>query len=142
MAPADYQSREFMIGLLRDAKVDEEIVEDIADACELAEFSVFSLASEEIPVKTLAEKLYLTKQEAFALRHVAAARLEMNSDPSATAKPSQIHPLPDFSYHAFIHVWASIQASFFHRKMISVHVVASHTDARHERGRSMFSIGP
>ena len=104
MTPVDYQSRAFMIGLLRDAKVDEEIVEDIADACELAEFSVFSLASDEIPVKTLAEKLYLTKQEAFSLRHVAAARLEMNSGLPGDAKPSHIHSLPDFSYNTFFHV--------------------------------------
>lgn len=94
MSFVNYESREFLISLLREANVVEEILEDVAEACKLAEYSVFSLAADDIPVTLLAKKLFLTKEEAKALRNVAKERLKGGN---MTHIRTQSHR-PDFLY--------------------------------------------
>lgn len=115
-----YGGREFLIGLLREANIVEEIVKDVADACKLAGFSVFTLASEEVAIKTLADELYLTFQEAASLRRVAVARLRGENIKPTNQQPP-INTKPDFS------------------KMVSVHVVASHSDICYHNQRATAS---
>jgi len=115
-----YGSREFLIGLLREANIVEEIVKDVADACKIEGFSIFTLASEEVTIKTVAEKLYLTLREAASLRKAAAARLRGDSCKSAKQQ-TPINLKPDFS------------------KMVSVHVVASHSDICYHNQRASMS---
>ena len=103
MSSDKYEGRAAIISLLREAQVVEEIVEDVADAVELAEYTILSLASEEISVNTLAETLYLTKQEALAVKKVAHARLETLDALPSVPKPPKASTqnnsnLPDFSY--------------------------------------------
>lgn len=120
MTSMHYGSREFLIGLLREANIVEEIVRDVADACKIAGFSIFTLASEEVAIKILAERLYLTLQEAASLRRVAAARLRGENFKPANQQ-SPINTKPDFS------------------KMVSVHVVASHSDICYHNQRATAS---
>lgn len=94
----NHGSRDFLISLLREANIVEEIVEDVATACKLADYSVFTLASKEIGLQELAEKLFLTKQEAMALRRVAVARLRGENVQPIKPQTTPGNQKPDFSY--------------------------------------------
>eukprot|EP00210_Caulerpa_lentillifera_P006047 g5779.t1 len=68
-------SREFLIGLLREANIIDEIIDEVVDACESANYSAFSLASNSVTVPVLSEKLSLTREEAESLKYVTLRRL-------------------------------------------------------------------
>lgn len=62
-----WETREFLLKCLRQAGIDVEIIEDIADACEVTQLTTVVLAGEEIASEKVAEKLFLTDEEAVNL---------------------------------------------------------------------------
>jgi len=68
-------NREFLIGLLREANIIDEIIDDVVKACETANYSPFALASNSMTVPALSEKLSLTQKEAETLKQVTLKRL-------------------------------------------------------------------
>lgn len=56
--------RSALLRTLRHAGVDEDILADVADACEIKEYTVMHLASPGLSVETVAQELYLTEEEA------------------------------------------------------------------------------
>lgn len=68
-------NREFLVGLLREANIIDEIIDDVVEACENANYSPFALASNSMTVPTLSEKLSLTQKEAETLKQVTLKRL-------------------------------------------------------------------
>ena len=72
----DYtESRELVISCLRLAEIEADIIEDIADACEVTGDSTAVLAGDDICVESVAQKLFLTEQEATTLIQVCRTEL-------------------------------------------------------------------
>lgn len=60
-------SNQFLIACLRKARLDAELHDDIAEACEMNDFTALSLGSGELSVKSTADKLFLMEDEAATL---------------------------------------------------------------------------
>eukprot|EP00210_Caulerpa_lentillifera_P007339 g7015.t1 len=95
MASTQKDSRAFLISLLREANVIDEIIDDVVQACEIANYSPFSFASNSVTVPMLAKKLYLTREEAeslkqVTLKHLTGVELNKNSD-SSSMEPGPSH---------------------------------------------------
>eukprot|EP00192_Tetraselmis_astigmatica_P003468 CAMPEP_0117671380 /NCGR_PEP_ID=MMETSP0804-20121206/13301_1 /TAXON_ID=1074897 /ORGANISM="Tetraselmis astigmatica, Strain CCMP880" /LENGTH=601 /DNA_ID=CAMNT_0005479833 /DNA_START=129 /DNA_END=1934 /DNA_ORIENTATION=+ len=56
--------RSSLIDILKSAKLDQDIVDDVADACFVKEYTVLHLASAELSSNAVANELYLTEEEA------------------------------------------------------------------------------
>lgn len=66
-------SKEFLFVCLGKAKIDAELLDDIAEACEMNEFSALTLASGDLSVSDAADKLFLMEDEASVLLSICRA---------------------------------------------------------------------
>lgn len=60
-------SKDFLFQCLRRASIDEELLDDIAEACEMNDFTSLSLAGGDLSVSDAADKLFLMEDEASVL---------------------------------------------------------------------------
>ena len=58
------RTRNVLLGILKDANIEKDIREDVADACELSNLDALALASGLMDVATVAEDCFLTTDEA------------------------------------------------------------------------------
>lgn len=58
------KSREFLLDCLRLAEIDEEIIKDVASACELKNVTALDIAAGKLSAERAANELFLTEQEA------------------------------------------------------------------------------
>lgn len=70
------RKRSTLVHALRAAKVDGDILADVADACEIKEWTVLHLAGGELTAEEVAQELYLTEDEAAELK--VACRSELS----------------------------------------------------------------
>eukprot|EP00191_Tetraselmis_sp_GSL018_P001610 CAMPEP_0177605244 /NCGR_PEP_ID=MMETSP0419_2-20121207/16590_1 /TAXON_ID=582737 /ORGANISM="Tetraselmis sp., Strain GSL018" /LENGTH=664 /DNA_ID=CAMNT_0019099365 /DNA_START=181 /DNA_END=2179 /DNA_ORIENTATION=- len=68
--------RNLLVSMLQKAKINDDIVADVADACEIREYTVLHLASSELTVADVAENLYLTEGEEKKLKEVCELEIE------------------------------------------------------------------
>lgn len=94
MASRQRDSRALIIGLLREANIMDEIIEDVVQACEIANYSASSFASNSVTVAMLAEKLYLTREEAESLKQVTIQRLNREEDLNKDSNSQPVDPCP------------------------------------------------
>jgi hypothetical protein len=65
--PSLYQklvTREFLVTCLQKANLDAELLGDVADACDVNEYTALLLAAGDLTIDHIASKLYLTEDEA------------------------------------------------------------------------------
>lgn len=70
------EARDFVIKCMNLAEIEADIIEDIADACEVTGYTTPALAADDVCLETVAEKLFLTEQEAATL--IEVCRVEMS----------------------------------------------------------------
>uniref|UniRef100_A0A7S1X9W0 TPX2 C-terminal domain-containing protein n=1 Tax=Tetraselmis chuii TaxID=63592 RepID=A0A7S1X9W0_9CHLO len=58
------RKRSTLVKVLKQSTIDNDIVADVADACEIKEYTILHLADSQLSVETLAQELYLTVEEA------------------------------------------------------------------------------
>jgi len=58
------------------SSIDADIVADVADACEIKEYTIMHLADTDLTVETLSQDLYLTVEEAARVQEVCRAEVE------------------------------------------------------------------
>jgi hypothetical protein len=61
------QSPEFLMDCLRRAQLDNDLLQDVADACDMNDLNALLLASGELAPDVAADKLYLMQDEAKAV---------------------------------------------------------------------------
>lgn len=69
------ESRDSIMTCLRLAEIEADIIEDIADLCEVIGYTIAALAADDVCVETVADKLFLTEQEAITLIKVCRAEM-------------------------------------------------------------------
>ena len=67
--------RSLLLKMLKRAAIDKDIVDDVADACEIKEYTVLHLASEELSADAVAQELYLTEEESKRVQNVCKQEL-------------------------------------------------------------------
>eukprot|EP00951_Prasinocladus_malaysianus_P028130 scaffold255227_cov41-Prasinocladus_malaysianus.AAC.1 len=68
--------RSTLVSMLKTAGIDTDIVNDVADACEIKEYTVMHLANADLDTQTVSQELYLTDEEAVKLQKSCRAELE------------------------------------------------------------------
>lgn len=58
------RTRELLLSILKDANIEDDICEDVADTCDLNSLNALALASGLVEVAAVADMCYLTKDEA------------------------------------------------------------------------------
>ncbi|CAD7694716.1 unnamed protein product [Ostreobium quekettii] len=87
-------SRDFLMRCLELAEIEDDIIEDIADACEVTGYCPAALAGDGVVLEAVAEKLFLTEQEAATLIEVCRAEVPKAGGGAASRKAlSGIEPL-------------------------------------------------
>jgi hypothetical protein len=69
------RTRDMLLNILQEAKIEHDICEDVADACELNSLTALALASGLMDKAVVAELCYLTKDEAEVSALISSAPL-------------------------------------------------------------------